>query len=141
MDDESARLRSGAVGERKVSRELDVRLGKATYSPPVLTIYGSVTKLTAGGGATTIDAMGAMSAMASDRAVKENIVRIGDHPLGIGIYLFDYKPEYREQCGHGRQFGVMADEVESVMPQAVCLHRDGYKMVRYEMLGVRPATR
>ena len=42
---------------------------------------------------------------------KNNVVRIGTHPLGLGLYLFDYKPEYQDRCGQGRQFGVMADEV------------------------------
>ena len=74
--------------------------------------------------------------MTSDRAVKENIVRVGTHPLGIGLYLFDYKPEYRETVGFGRQFGVMADEVEAVLPQAVVMHPDGYKMVDYALLGI-----
>ena len=67
---------------------------------------------------------------------KENIVRIGTHPFGIGLYLFDYKPEFQAEWGHGRQFGVMADEVEAVMPEAVCVHANGYKMVDYAMLGV-----
>ncbi len=68
--------------------------------------------------------------------LKENIVRVGTHPLGIGLYLFDYKPEYRELAGFGRQFGVMADEVEVVLPQAVVMHPDGYKMVDYALLGI-----
>ena len=73
---------------------------------------------------------------ASERRVKEDIVRIGDHPLGFGLYLFDYRPEHRAQWGHGRQFGVMIDEVEIVMPEAVSMHPDGYKRVDYAMLGI-----
>lgn len=73
---------------------------------------------------------------ASDRMTKENIVRIDEHPLGIGLYLFDYKPEFCEEWGFGRQFGVLADEVETVMPEAVIGHPDGYKMVNYTMLGI-----
>jgi len=30
----------------------------------------------------------------------------------------------------------MADEVEAVMPEAVCEHPDGYKMVNYSFLGI-----
>jgi hypothetical protein len=56
--------------------------------------------------------------------------------LGIGLYLFDYKSEYRQQHGMGRQFGVMADEVESVFPEAVSVHPGGYKQVNYAMLGI-----
>ena len=72
----------------------------------------------------------------STRGIKENIVRIGCHLYGICLYLFDYKPEYRDTWGHGRQFGVMADEVEKIMPEAVSVHPDGYKMVNYAMLGI-----
>ena len=43
---------------------------------------------------------------------------------------------YRDAWGHGRQFGVMADEVERAMPEAVSVHPDGYKMVNYAMLGI-----
>lgn len=39
----------------------------------------------------------------SDRRLKSNIVRVGDHPLGIGIYEYEIFGQ--------RQRGVMADEV------------------------------
>ena len=74
--------------------------------------------------------------MNSDRTLKQNIVRVGTHPAGFGLYLFDYKPEFREAAGVGRQFGVMADEVEAVLPQAVVMHPDGYKRVDYALLGI-----
>ena len=38
--------------------------------------------------------------------------------------------------GRRRQFGVVADEVEEVLPQSVSMHPDGYKMVDYGMLGI-----
>jgi hypothetical protein len=85
--------------------------------------------------------MGAMRMVVSSRHTKENIVRIGTHPLGIGLYLFDYKAEFRDRYGHARQFGAMADEVETVLPGAVSVHPQGYKMVDYAMLGVRRSAR
>jgi hypothetical protein len=111
---------------------------KKTYTPPRLINYGEVRSLTQNG---TMDGLEVIilnpRGMAlSDRNTKENIAKIGVHPLGIGLYLFDYKPEYREQWGHGRQFGVMADEVETVMPAAVSVHPEGYKQVNYGMLGI-----
>jgi hypothetical protein len=109
---------------------------KKTYQKPALKTYGLVKNLTQGTGATANGDGGQQMMVVSDRRAKENIIQIGDHPLGIGLYLFDYKPEYRELSGHGRQFGVMADEVETVMPEAVCVHPDGYKMVNYAMLGI-----
>lgn len=62
----------------------------------------------------------------SDRRLKSNIERIGTHRLGIGIYEYD--------IFGGRQIGVMADEVEAVMPQAVIEHPSGFKMVNYGAL-------
>jgi hypothetical protein len=62
----------------------------------------------------------------SDRRLKSNIERIGTHRLGIGIYEYD--------IFGGRQVGVMADEVEAIMPEAVIQHPSGYKMVNYGAL-------
>lgn len=109
------------------------------YVRPLLTHYGSVSILTKGTATVGTDTGFGNSRMnnQSDIRVKENIVRVGEHPLGIGLYLFDYKPEFRDQCGHGRQFGVMAHEVEQVMPEAVSLHGNGYKKVNYDMLGIQ----
>jgi hypothetical protein len=121
---------------------------KKPYDQPSLKIYGSVKSLTAGGPTGPTEQNPGQppgscnsnpslnKAGCSDRSAKENIVHIGTHALGIGLYLFDYKPKYRQTWGCGRQFGVMADEVEKVMPAAVCMHPDGYKMVYYAMLGI-----
>ena len=118
--------------------------GRLSYRAPDLRIYGSVSRLTRGFGGTVSDffmVTNPRMGMFSDRALKENIVRIGTHPLGIGLYLFDYRPELRDRWGTGRQFGVMADEVENVLPQAVSLDADGRRMVNYAMLGIRIASR
>ena len=74
-------------------------------------------------------AAGAGAGMYSDRRLKKNIVRIGTHALGIGLYTWDYI--------WGQPFtGVMADEVEKVMPEAVGTHPSGFKWVNYKMLGL-----
>lgn len=70
--------------------------------------------------------LGSTAVMASDRRLKSNIVRIGDHPLGIGIYEYD--------IGGRRQVGVMAQEVQQVKPEAVISHPAGYLMVDYGAL-------
>lgn len=62
----------------------------------------------------------------SDRRLKSNIVRIGTHPLGIGIYEYDI-------FGH-REIGVMAQEAFHVKPDAVLTHPSGYLMVDYGAL-------
>lgn len=72
----------------------------------------------------------------SDTRVKENIVRVGEHPAGFGLYLFDYKVDFLAEEGRGRQFGVMAQEVEKVIPGAVSIGADGYRQVDYTRLGI-----
>lgn len=109
---------------------------KPRYSTPVLRAYGSVGALTMGMGGTVADFMGIAMMGASERVLKERIVRIGTHPRGFGLYLFDYKPQYRGAWGFGRRFGVLADEVEFVVPKAVSVHPDGYRVVDYAMLGI-----
>jgi len=115
------------------------------YTTPTLVTLGCVKAMTATGtsGPSESNAGGAgctgditRKPCGSERALKENIVEVGKHPLGIGLYLFDYKPEYQDAWGHGRQFGVMADEVQAVMPEAIVWHDDGYRMVDYAMLGI-----
>jgi hypothetical protein len=124
--------------EKSIKPKEIVQSEKSAYSSPVLRVFGSVGVLTKGqSGSGTDSAKKVMTPPGpSDRTIKENIVKVGDHPLGIGLYLFDYKPQYRETCGHDRQFGVMADEVETVKPEAVSIHRDGYKQVNYDLLGI-----
>jgi hypothetical protein len=77
------------------------------------------------------------SAVQSDLRLKQNVQRIGQHPLGVGLYLFDYKSDYQAALGQGRQFGVLAQEVETVMPAAVSVAANGYKQVDYSMLGIK----
>ena len=62
----------------------------------------------------------------SDRRLKSNIVQIGVHPIGVGIYEYD--------IFGGRQIGVMAQELAQVMPEAVHQHPSGYLMVDYGRL-------
>jgi len=62
----------------------------------------------------------------SDRRLKSNIIRVGTHPLGIGIYEYDLFGE--------REMGVMADEVMTVKPEAVARHPSGYLIVDYGRL-------
>lgn len=123
---------------------------KRPYKGTTLTRYGCVSTLTQAGTAceyldgfnpgVCFMGMNNMNQRYSDRAVKDNIVQIGVHPLGFGLYLFDYKPAFRDRWGHGRQFGVMAQEVETVMPQAVSVHTNGFRMVDYRLLGISLAA-
>jgi hypothetical protein len=62
----------------------------------------------------------------SDVRLKSNIVKIGNHPIGIGIYEYDIFGQ--------RERGVIAQELMQVMPDAVHQHPNGYLMVDYGRL-------
>ncbi len=72
---------------------------------------------------------------ASAREYKSAIERLGTHPeLGVGIYRFRYRKPYRARWGAGEHIGVMIDELQAVLPEAVGFSHDGYKVVNYGML-------
>ena len=74
-------------------------------------------------------ALGGAAIMKSDRRLKKNIVKLGIHKtLGIGLYAWDY-------LWGEKGCGVMAQELEHVMPEAVITMPDGFKAVNYSMLG------
>lgn len=66
------------------------------------------------------------SSIFSDERLKSNIKRVGTHPLGIGVYDYD-------KFGK-RERGLLAQEVEEVMPEAVEDDPSGYKKVKYGLL-------
>ena len=113
---------------------------KASYSRPELKVFGSVRNLTGGSSGSMRDATGIPSTLAmgmrSDAAAKHNIVEVGRHPAGFGLYLFDYRPGLAPAGRGGRQFGVLAQEVAEVRPDAVSRDADGYLRVDYARLGI-----
>jgi hypothetical protein len=67
----------------------------------------------------------------SDIRMKENIKQTHWLPNGLPVYEFEYKPEFKDLAGHGKQVGVMAQEVAKVIPEAVSMQDNGYMMVDY----------
>jgi len=70
----------------------------------------------------------------SDIALKHDIVLLGYLPNGLGYYRFSYNGSNRAYVG------VMAQEVQTLMPKAVVRDHDGYLRVFYDRLGVRFQT-
>jgi hypothetical protein len=66
----------------------------------------------------------------SDIALKHDIVLLGHLSNGIGFYRFAYNGSDQAYVG------VMAHDVQKVMPQAVIRGNDGYLRVFYDKLGV-----
>lgn len=121
-------------------------VARKTYQKPQLIGYGSVSVLTKSGASGPLEgnppgcASGPQPGKAlpcnngSDIRCKENIVRIGTHASGFGLYLYDYRPEFAGRMGVGKFFGVMAQEVLPHNPAAVVLDAWGYYGVNYAAL-------
>jgi hypothetical protein len=70
----------------------------------------------------------------SDIALKHDITLIGHLDNGLGFYRFSYNGSDKAYVG------VMAQEVQTVRPDAVVRGRDGYLRVFYDKLGVKFET-
>jgi hypothetical protein len=66
----------------------------------------------------------------SDVNLKHDVVLLGRLDNGLGLYRFAYHGE------RTRYVGVMAQEVQAVMPEAVVRGRDGWLRVHYDRLGL-----
>jgi Protein of unknown function (DUF3300)/Chaperone of endosialidase len=67
----------------------------------------------------------------SDLALKHDVVLLGHLANGLGFYRFSYNGSDTAYVG------VIAQEVEQVMPEAVTRGRDGYLRVFYDKLGLK----
>jgi len=68
----------------------------------------------------------------SDSRLKQDIMEIGEEN-GHKLYEFSYIPKVKKS---GRFIGVMAQDVEKYMPEAV-IEVEGFKAVNYSMLGLQ----
>jgi hypothetical protein len=70
----------------------------------------------------------------SDLALKHDITLLGRLDNGLGFYRFSYNG------GEQAYVGVMAQEVQTILPEAVVQGRDGYLEVLYDKLGLKFQT-
>jgi hypothetical protein len=73
----------------------------------------------------------------SDRRLKENIKSI-DNPIEkiskIGGYEYDWIPMEGIHENSGHDIGVIAQEIEKILPEIVTRRENGYLAVKYERL-------
>ena len=75
------------------------------------------------------------SMMSSDARLKENVTSIGTLPNGLGLYSWDWTNEAKEKgLSNHMTAGVIAQEVQAVMPDLVELQPSGYLAVHYGKL-------
>jgi len=66
--------------------------------------------------------------------LKHDVVLLGRLANGLGYYRFSY-------LGSSKPYvGVIAQEVQRLVPEAVTRERDGYLRVYYEQLGLKLRT-
>lgn len=70
----------------------------------------------------------------SDIRLKQDIYPLGRTDNGLGLYRYRYN--WSEQL----YVGVMAQEVEKIVPAAVTKGPDGFKRVNYELIGLKLMT-
>ena len=71
-------------------------------------------------------------AMASDIKLKTNIKQVGKLNNGIKVYTWNWTEEAKGIVGDQVEYGVIAQEVMEVVPEAVIEGNDGYLRVSYE---------
>ena len=70
----------------------------------------------------------------SDVRLKHDIALLGRLDYGLGLYRFKYNGSEKAYVG------VIAQEVQTINPDAVVRGRDGYLKVFYEKLGLKFQT-
>jgi hypothetical protein len=88
----------------------------------------------AGGGGGGRGGGGGGGGRRSDVRLKHDIVLLGHLDNGLGFYRFSYDGSDKAYVG------VMAQEVQTVMPGAVVRGQDGYLRVFYDKLGLKFET-
>ena len=116
--------------------------GKPNTFGQLLGIGGQLALAGATGGA-SIPAGAAFNSagmlMNSDRRLKTEVVKIGEHEIPDKGKVPLYRFRYAGDASRAYHTGVMADEIEPLMPEAVKEGADGMKMVNYGMIGLQAA--
>lgn len=119
---------------------------KRFYVAPKLTSHGAVTDLTqaasmgtqetflTGCTSMTNSAPSSFLCMLSDVRTKQNIRHVGTYCEGVGLFLYEYKPEFKATGGAGTFLGVMAQDLLRDYTEAVVILDNGYYGVDYSRL-------
>ena len=94
----------------------------------------NILSLATEGPAAAQDALKSLTSIFSDPKLKANIVKTGKQN-GFNIYAWDWNDSANKLGLSGKGAGVMANEVQAVIPEAV-ITEQGYMKVDYSMIGV-----
>jgi len=124
----------GNVGSGRAARHHSSRGRQSLGGGGARRVGGGAARRVGGGGGGGFRGGGRGGGRRSDITLKHDIVLLGHLANGIGYYRFSYNGSNRAYVG------VIAQEVQAVMPKAVVHDRDGSLRVFYEKLGIRFQT-
>ncbi len=70
----------------------------------------------------------------SDARLKENIQKVGVSRNGFNVYTWDWNEDGKRLAGNTPSIGVIAQEVEQSIPNAVSIGAEGYLIVDYSQI-------
>ena len=114
---------SGSVGQQAALGELYGSMFGGAGG-----LLGSIT----GGTADVVSSL--IANWPSDVRLKENITKVGSLDSGINLYTWDWNEEGKRLAGDTPTVGVLAQEVQQVMPEAIIRGDHGYLTVNYSKL-------
>jgi hypothetical protein len=125
-------------GEYDLEAALANLSGRVGQQAALGSLYGSMFSgaggllgsLTGAGG----DIISALIAEYSDVRLKDNITKVGSLDNGINLYTWEWNDEGKRLANNTPAYGVIAQEVQEVMPEAVTRGDHGYLMVNYSKL-------
>jgi len=97
-------------------------------------MFGGAGGLLSGIGAGASDVISELIKRYSDVSLKTNIEPVGKLPNGINLYTWDWTEKGKELAGDTPTYGVLAQEVQQIIPEAVTRGEQGYLTVDYSKL-------
>ena len=82
-----------------------------------------------GGGSSGGGVIGGTPISSSDIRLKKHLVRLGSTPKGIPLYAFKYLWDDKTTY-----IGVLAQQIEDIIPEAVITNDNGFKLVDYRRI-------
>jgi len=122
------------LGQNAVAYNTGMNNAQTGFSGLGADMLGSAVGMGAGAGKGAGTTAGTM-AMFSDKRLKKDLIPIANISDGITLYRWTWTDEAKLLVGDAPNIGVIAQEVQKVMPEAISMDdRTGYLQVNYSMV-------
>lgn len=121
-------VRESALSNAPYNNTIYQSLAPTNATGSNLGAFSTIAGLLGGGGSSGNTNPFGSPANPSDIRFKKNITFIGRTPKGVPIYEFNYKWDNEIHVG------VLAQQLEEIIPEAVVTNEQGFKFVHYDMV-------